>query len=186
MRKRKLLLDTCCAHCLCYPDSVMRDKFDITVYFYGSNIQPYTEYQKRLNALIEYTKMKNMPLVQAPYSIVNWFDMLKNSENTFDLLCKDKVRRCTLCYTARFEVLLEYARNKQFDIVSTTLLYSKYQYHDILKNLGQSIIADSGIGFYYKDFREGWEKGFDLYNKTKLYKQKYCGCVFSEQERFMK
>lgn len=94
--------------------------------------------------------------------------------------------RCqNYCYPKRLRKVFEYAKANGYDAVSTTLLYSIYQQHDIIKDLMEHLAKEFGIEFLYRDFREGWQEGQDEARRIGLYMQKYCGCVFSEEESML-
>ncbi len=78
------------------------------------------------------------------------------------------------------------AKHGKFDAFSSTLLYSKFQRHGLIKRIGESVAREEGVAFYYEDFREGWKEGFELSKQMELYRQQYCGCIYSEEERFHK
>ena len=91
--------------------------------------------------------------------------------------------RCqNYCYPKRLRKVFEYAKANGYDTVSTTLLYSIYQQHDIIRDLMEHLAKEFGIKFLYRDFREGWREGQDAARAAGLYMQKYCGCVYSEEE----
>lgn len=92
--------------------------------------------------------------------------------------------RCAICYDLRLQQSAEFAKNNGFDAFSTTLLYSKYQYHSTIIDKGNTIAQKYGIEFIYRDFRIGWQKGIDWSIAKELYRQPYCGCLFSEHERY--
>jgi hypothetical protein len=94
--------------------------------------------------------------------------------------------RCSHCYEVRLRHTAEQARKGFFDAFTTTLLYSRYQKHDLIRTTGEDIAREFDIPFFYKDFRAGWEEGVRLSKDMGLYRQKYCGCIFSEKERFFK
>lgn len=93
-------------------------------------------------------------------------------------------KRCAICYDIRLQQSAEYAKNNGFDAFSTTLLYSKYQYHSVITEICHSIAQKYGIDFIYRDFRIGWQRGIDWSIAKELYRQPYCGCIFSEHERY--
>ena len=95
-------------------------------------------------------------------------------------------KRCQYCYTVRLEAAAREAKKEPFDAFSTTLLYSIYQKHDLIKEIGERVAGEVGIPFYYEDFRPGWRKGVEVSKALGLYRQQYCGCIYSEKERFTK
>ena len=174
----KLLLHTCCAPCSVYcVESLKKENIDITSYWYNINIHPYKEYEARLNCLIDYNKSINLPL------IIDYCYGLKE-------FCKnvsDKIEsRCGYCYVSRLEKTAKYAKEHGFDAFSTTLLISPYQNHELLKKTGEMLSKKYGIEFLYRDFRPGFKEGQNKARELGFYMQKYCGCVFSEEERYQK
>ena len=171
-----LLIHACCGPCLVYPASeFIRQGTDFTVYFFNPNIHPYKEFKNRLNSLIDLCTHKNYNLIHDPDYGLKYF--LRT------IIFREK-SRCRLCYYMRLKKTVAVAAEMEFDYFSTTLLYSKYQNHHLLKSLSEQLSEDYSIKFLYRDFREGWEQGIDSSIKLGLYRQNYCGCIFSEQERF--
>lgn len=173
----KLLLHTCCAPCSIYCIyELQKENIDITSYWYNPNIHPYKEYEARLNCLIDFNKSKDIPLI-----IDDYYGLREFCKNTVDKLDN----RCGYCYLNRLEKTAKYAKENGYDAFSTTLLYSIYQKHDIIKNICEKLSKKYDIKFLYKDFRYGFYKGKELAKKEGLYLQKYCGCIFSEEERYV-
>ncbi len=147
----------------------------IEVLFYNPNIHPYTEYRNRLNALKEFLEKKHIKLhVPEEYELQTFFRRVVNNET----------KRCTACYEIRIDYSIDYMKNNGFDAFSTTLLYSKYQRHELIKNYADLKCSENDLGFAYEDFRKGWQFGIDKSIEFEMYRQKYCGCLYSEQERF--
>lgn len=173
----KLLMHVCCAPCSIYPVEVLRSEgIEPTLFWYNPNIHPYMEYKNRRDALKEYTKMMDLNCI---------FD----EEYGLDEFCKkviDKLNtRCgDYCYPVRLRKTFEYAKENGYDAVTTTLLYSIYQKHDLIKEQMESLSKEFGIDFYYRDFRIGFRKGQDKARELGIYMQKYCGCIFSEEDRY--
>ena len=92
--------------------------------------------------------------------------------------------RCTICYHERLNTTALYAKKGKFDCFSTTLLYSKFQRHDSVKSIGEAAGKSAGVPFYYRDFREGWKEGVEESKRLGIYRQQYCGCIYSEKERY--
>ena len=169
----KLLLHTCCAPCSVYCiDSLRKENIEPTVYWFNPNIHPYMEYKQRRDCLKEYTKSINVEAIfEEDYGLD---DFCKNVVNSLETRCQD------YCYPVRLEQTAKYAKENGFDAISTTLLVSPYQKHDIIKSLGETICKKYGIKFLYRDFRVGFRKGQAKAREIGLYMQKYCGCIFSE------
>ena len=170
----KLLLHTCCAPCSVYCiDSLREESIEPTVYWFNPNIHPYMEYKQRRDCLKEYTKSINVEAIfEEDYGLD---DFCKNVVNSLETRCQD------YCYPVRLEQTAKYAKENGFDAISTTLLVSPYQKHDIIKSLGETICKKYGIEFLYRDFRIGFREGQEKARKIGLYMQKYCGCIFSEE-----
>lgn len=183
----KLLLHTCCAPCSVYPLKTLRKEgVEPTLFWYNPNIQPYSEYKARRDCLKTYAKEKQVELiVEDEYGLDEFLcNVLKDVEEK-DFVEVMKNRCQNYCYPKRLRKAFEYAKNNGFDTISTTLLYSIYQKHDIIKDLMELYANEFGIDFLYRDFREGWREGQDEARAAGLYMQKYCGCVFSEEESGM-
>ncbi len=173
----KLLLHTCCAPCSVYCIESLRNKnIDPTVYWYNPNIHPYMEYKARRDCLKEYTKSIN---IQAIFE----------EEYGLDEFCRNVIQdlenRCiNYCYPIRLEQTAKYAKENGYDTFSTTLLVSPYQKHDEIRRIGEKIATNYNLSFYYEDFRVGFREGQAKARKLGLYMQKYCGCIFSEEDRY--
>ena len=167
----KLLMHTCCAPCSVYCiDSLRKEGIEPTVYWYNPNIHPYIEYKTRRDTLKEYTKNINV-------------EAIFEEEYGLDEFCKNVIgdlkNRCqNYCYRVRLEQTAKFAKEHGFDTISTTLLVSPYQKHEIAKKYG--------LNFLYRDFRAGFREGQNKARELGLYMQKYCGCVFSEEDRYSK
>ena len=170
----KLLMHTCCAPCSVYCiDSLRNEGIEPIIYWYNPNIHPYMEYKTRRDTLKEYTKNINV-------------NAIFEEDYGLDEFCKNVIgdlkNRCeNYCYKVRLEQTAKYAKENGFDTISTTLLVSPYQRHEILKEQGERISKDYGLNFLYRDFRVGFKEGQTKARELGLYMQKYCGCVFSEQ-----
>ena len=95
-----------------------------------------------------------------------------------------RLGRCSMCYTWRLENAVRYAAEHGFDTFTSTLFYSIYQQHELMRETAQRYANMYGISFYYEDFRVGWQEGIDISKDMGLYRQSYCGCIFSEEERY--
>jgi len=173
-----LLLHICCAPCGIYPIRILKEKlFKIGGYFDNPNIHPFTEYEKRKEYVLKLGYDENIDI---DYSTE--YDM----ENFFRKVAYRESERCFHCYTMRLGRAAMFAKNKGFDGFSTTLLYSKYQNHEMIVKIAQEAAQDAGVSFYYEDFRLGWRDGINESKARKYYRQQYCGCVYSEKERYSK
>lgn len=174
----KLLLHICCAPCSAACIKVLREEnIDIVGYWYNPNIHPFKEYDSRLKALKEYSKMINLNVIYDDFYGLDEF--VKNTVNIID-------NRCGYCYLSRMERVVKYAHDNGYDAFSSTLLISPYQKHDLLKSICEKLSKKYNIKFLYRDFRPYYELGREMFRETGLYMQKYCGCIFSERERYKK
>ncbi len=170
------LLHTCCAPCSIYcVDSLRRDGIEPVSYWFNPNIHPYTEYRSRKTTLEAYAQSIHLPLV-----IDNTYGLRSFVKAVID----DLEHRCFYCYQVRLEQTARYAAEHQFDSFSTTLLVSPYQKHEALIAAGEAAAQKYGVPFLYRDFRVGFREGQDKARELELYMQKYCGCIFSEEERY--
>lgn len=175
--KKKLLVHTCCAPCLIAPLQHLQNDWDVTTLWFNPNIHPYTEYIKRRDALKVYAEKINLPVIwQDEYDL----DMYLNATMKQDQM------RCLGCYELRLMRTAQIAMGKEFDAFTTTLLYSTRQKHEEVKKIGEKLASNFGVDFYYQDWRELWQKGIDLSKQEGMYRQTYCGCIFSEKDRYWK
>ncbi len=174
----KVLLHVCCGPCSIYPLRVLREeKYDVMGYFYGSNIHPYTECLKRQKTLSEYADKVGLKLiVSEDYDLEHFLRNVVYRE-------KD---RCLFCYRERLRSTAMMAKRGKFDAFSTTLLYSKFQKHETIQSIGRAVGQEIGISFLYQDFRAGWKEGVDTSKALNMYRQQYCGCIYSEKERYFR
>lgn len=174
----KLLLHTCCAPCSVYCiDSLRGEGIEPTVYWYNPNIHPYMEYKARRDCLKDYTKSIGI-------------EAIFEEDYGLDEFCKNVIgdlqNRCKkYCYRVRLEQTAKYAKENGYDAFSTTLLVSIYQNHQALIEVGNEMAKKYGVEFLYRDFRVGFREGQAKSSELGLYMQKYCGCIFSEESRYM-
>jgi epoxyqueuosine reductase len=174
----KVFLHACCAPCLVYPYNYLKSQdIEVTVFFYNPNIHPFLEFRKRLESITTYSENKMFPLIiNKKYGLTEFLRKIVFHE----------IERCRLCYLMRLKKTALMAKEIGFDAFTTTLLYSKYQQHGLIVSLCNTISMESDIPFFYHDFREGWQSGVSESIELKMYRQSYCGCIYSEQERYDK
>ncbi len=218
----KILLHICCANCAIFPLERMKEKGNGVVgFFFNPNIHPYQEYQKRLDALKQYSEKVGLKVIYRDEYLLEEFlrnvshrvNPVRNSSGALNpsgiilksdpaaaagpeglwarreqrsIISNGVKERCQYCYSVRLEATAREAKKNTFDGFSTTLLQSTHQNHDLIKETGERIGREIGIPFYYEDFRQGWKKGVEVSKAMGLYRQQYCGCIYSEKERFMK
>ena len=175
----KLLLHTCCAPCSVYCiDSLRKENIEPIIYWYNPNIHPYKEYEARRECLKEYTKQINVnSIFEEDYGLR---EFCKNTVSDLENRC------INYCYKTRLEQTAKYAKQNGYDSFSTTLLVSPYQNQEAIKQIGEELAKEYGLEFVYRDFRVGFREGQNKARELGLYMQKYCGCVFSEEDRYSK
>jgi predicted adenine nucleotide alpha hydrolase (AANH) superfamily ATPase len=174
----KALLHVCCANCAIYPIKTMReDGLEVMGFFYRHNIHPYTECLRRQEALEAYAEQINLKVIyQDGYDLEGFIRNVAFRES----------ERCNYCYHDRLRSTALLAKRGKFDYFSSTLLYSKHQKHELIRSMGESIGKSVGVPFLYHDYRKGWKEGIECSKQMGLYRQHYCGCIYSEKERFFK
>ena len=173
----KLLLHSCCGPCTVGSLPLLRAAGydDIFGYFYNPNIHPFTEHKARRQAFAALMEAEKMPyLALKDYPLEQWLAQVAS----------DPQQRCAYCYESRLRAAAAYGVEHGFEMYTTTLLISPYQNHELIRSLGQDIGSELGIGFAYVDLRPGFRAGQDAAREMGLYMQKYCGCIYSEKERY--
>ena len=172
----KIILHVCCGPCTVYPLRILREMgHDLTGYYFNPNIHPYLEYKRRAETLCSYAGEKGLPVIWAEdYDMEAFFRMIVGQEDD----------RCRICYTLRLQETARVAKEGGFAGFTTTLLYSKFQKHDIIREVGERLGREVNIPFVYLDFRAGWQEGVSLSRELGMYRQPYCGCIYSEKDRY--
>jgi len=153
----------------------IQHKFEVTNFFYNPNIQPKEEYTKRLDNLKIAARGKSRDIIEPNYDDLEHKNAIKGLEHKFP-------ERCVECYGLRLKQTAETAKKLGFDAFSTTLLVSPYQKHDDLKLIGDQIASIVGVDFYYFDWRPYFRSGQKKAKEQQIYRQKYCGCMWSKIE----
>lgn len=174
----KILLHTCCGPCSIYPLSRLRQQgHQVSGYFYNPNIHPFREFKKRLAAMRLLADKEDFAVIfQSTYGLKEYLRKVVFKEE----------ERCRICYAMRLGEVARFAAEQGFEGFSSTLLYSRYQQHAEIRRQGEELAARHNLVFVYEDFREGWQEGIDRSIAMELYRQPYCGCIYSEQERYDK
>lgn len=171
-------MHACCAPCSIMCVQTLRDEGIEPVGFWDNpNIHPYTEYRSRRNTLTDYFKSIGVELaLSGDYGLRPFVQAV----------CGDIDNRCGQCYELRMESAAAYAAANGFTHFTSTLLISPYQNHELLRQKAEEAAARHGVEFLYRDFRPFFRQGQDRARELGLYMQKYCGCVFSEEDRYRK
>lgn len=184
---KKILMHICCGNCSITPVQELRaEGYEVVGYFANPNIHPISEYLRRRESAEESAKKINLPMI--------WQDNIYNLHQWLEPVYKKQLSdnkdgsRCFYCYKNRLQHTQEIAVKNGFATFSTSLLYSRHQRHELILTAGKELAEkkDSSIPFFYRDFRNSWQKGIDTSKEWGLYRQNYCGCIFSESERFQK
>ena len=172
----KLLLHICCAPCSSAAVEAWRpEAAQVTGVFFNPNIHPFSEHQRRYETLLDYAGRIALPLTGEPYyDVTAWLRMVAGRD--------EKGVRCRPCISQRLLHTAELAAATGFDAFSTTLLISPYQEHEIIQEEGERAAAAAGTTFEYRDLRPLFRRSLELSRKAGLYRQNYCGCIYSEAE----
>jgi predicted adenine nucleotide alpha hydrolase (AANH) superfamily ATPase len=174
----KILLHICCGPCTIYPLRNLREAGDeVSGLYYNPNIHPYLEYSRRWETLEDYARREELPVIwEADYPIGAFLRQVAFREE----------ERCRVCYQLRLKRTAQVAVQGGFDAFTTTLLYSRFQKHDLIRSVGEDVARAQGIAFLYRDFRIGWAEGVRISKELGMYRQPYCGCIYSEKERYFR
>ena len=190
MSNNKILIHMCCGPCSCYPVKKLRaDGIEPVGFFFNPNIHPYQEWLQRLKTAKEFAQKVSMEIhVHEHYQLRDFLKRVINVISDEDSIkFKDGHHaRCKICYSWRIYETAKFAAENNFELFTSTLFYSIYQNHELMKSTAETFAKQFGIKFYYEDFRTGWQEGIDISHELELYRQNYCGCIFSEEERFSK
>ena len=173
-----ILLHCCCGPCATFPVKWLQEHdFQVTAFWYNPNIHPFMEHQRRLESMQMLAEETALPLIAAEgYEIIDYFQAVVGHE----------ADRCADCYHLRMEKTAKVAREHGFDAFTTTLLISPYQNQKLIEEIGESEGESAGAKFFFEDFRDGFRESHRMADDLELYRQKYCGCVYSEWERYAK
>ncbi len=174
----KVLLHICCAPCANRPIEVLRGEgLEVTGFWYNPNIHPFTEYRSRRNCVRDYAQAIGLPLIE---------------KNDYGLrpfvraVAEDIEHRCVKCYGLRLFETARQAAEGGFDCFTSSLFISPYQNHELMQQVAEAAAAEYGVTFLHRDFRPWFREGQTFAREHDFYIQKYCGCVFSEEERYLK
>ncbi|OQX12148.1 MAG: hypothetical protein BWK76_18095 [Desulfobulbaceae bacterium A2] len=171
-----ILLHICCGPCAIYPLHLLHGEGHcVTGLFHNPNIHPFQEFSARRLAAEELAGQLKVPLeVDRRYGLREFVRQVVHQEE----------ERCGLCYRMRLRATAERARALAVDGFSSSLLYSRHQQHGRIQAIGEEEAVRAGVAFVYRDFRRGWQQGIDESRARGLYRQQYCGCIYSEEERY--
>ena len=174
----KTLLHICCAPCANQCIEVLRgDGLEVTGFWFNPNIHPFTEYRARRNTVREYLETIDVKLIEQNDYALRPF---------VRAVAEDITNRCGKCYEMRLFEAARQAKDGGFDSFTSSLFISPYQNHELMRDTAERAAAEYGVDFLYRDFRPYFRAGQDRARELGMYMQKYCGCVFSEEERYLK
>ena len=173
---KSVLIHCCCAHCAAYTVDYWRQQgYEVSALWYNPNIHPYMEHQHRLEGMKSLAQEVNLPL-----NITDGYDMVEY----FRRVVGHEAGRCQYCFELRLSKTAETARQKNFTAFTTTLLISPHQKHDLLREIGIRLAEEKGMEFLYADLRKRYSDSRHLTKPLNLFRQQYCGCIYSEWERY--
>ena len=184
---KRLLLHSCCAPCSSYCMEYLRDYFDLTVFYYNPNITLTAEYEKRVaeeKRLIEaYNRMpgkRSIQMKEGAYDPERFYEMAKGLER-----CPEGGERCFRCYELRLRETARVAAEEGYGLFTTTLTISPLKNAAKLNEIGERLAKEYGVAFLNSDFKKrgGYQRSIELSKEYALYRQDYCGCVYSKAER---
>lgn len=181
--KKMLLLHSCCAPCSSHVISLLTDYFDITILYYNPNIEPYEEYQKRKEEEIRFIKefphKNKITILDCDYDNSIYHEKVKGLEEE-----RERGERCTVCFRLRLEKTAKLAKENHYDYFGTTLTVSPYKNASLLNAIGKEFEEKYRIKYLYSDFKkkDGYKHSIELSNQYHLYRQNYCGCIYSKRE----
>lgn len=173
---KSVLIHVCCAHCAAYTVDYWRQQgYEVSALWYNPNIHPYLEHQHRLESTQSLAQQIDLPLmVTEGYDMIEYFRRVAGHE----------AERCQCCFDLRLSKTAETARENGLSAFTTTLLISPHQKHDIIRETGHKIAEEQGLEFLYADLRKRYSDSRHLTKPLNLYRQQYCGCIYSEWERY--
>ncbi|MCK5147211.1 epoxyqueuosine reductase QueH [bacterium] len=173
------LLHTCCAPCVTHSWQVLRNLYKVTIYFYNPNIHPVKEYKLRVNEIKELGEKWGFPVVTGTYDKEQWFAAVKGLETV-----PEGGSRCLICYRMRFEHTARMALKLKIPSITTTLTISPHKKSQQIFTIGHEVAEQYGLEFIEMDFKkkDGFRESCQLSREEGLYRQDYCGCIYSRME----
>ena len=182
-KTKKLLLHSCCAPCSSHVITELTPYFDITILYYNPNIYPYEEYQKRkteqIRLIKEIVKVNKIDIIDCDYDNNLYENEIKGYES-----CPERGARCKICFNLRLEKTAKLAKEKKYDYFGTTLTVSPYKNSDLINQIGESLSSKYQVDWLYSDFKKNneYKNSIELSKKYNLYRQNYCGCIYSKKK----
>ncbi len=181
-----ILLHSCCAPCSSHVIDTLTKYFNITILYYNPNIEPYDEYIKRkeeeIRFIKEYKNINKLDIIDCDYDNEEYHKLVKGMEDL-----PERGERCFKCYNLRLEYTAKKAKELDYDYFGTTLTVSPYKNSNKLNEIGEELSNKYNIKYLYSDFKKdnGYKHSIELSKKYNLYRQDYCGCIYSKKQRDM-
>jgi len=176
----RVLVHTCCAPCLTGVHYRLKEEgYEAVSLWYNPNIHPFTEWERRLGELLKYRGLTGIEVI-----VIDEYPLKKFLKGLIIADERGTEARCSYCIGMRLKRTAEEAKRRGFDYFTTTLLVSRHQPHELIRDLGRRIGKKEGIKFLYIDFRKNWKDSVRISRSLHMYRQGYCGCILSEAERY--
>lgn len=180
-----MLLHACCGPCFLMPVVRLREAgHEVTAYFANPNIHPLSEYLRRREAMQAVASSLDIPVIWQDdvYNLSGWLAYVHDQ----GIAANADGARCDYCYLSRLALTAAAARAHGFEGFTSSLLYSRHQRHERICAMAEEAARMAESSFHYVDFRPDWQEGIERSKELGVFRQKYCGCIFSEEERFIK
>ena len=176
--KSKLLLHICCVGCGVFVSQILKQNYDVVLFFYNPNIWPEEEYERRLVEAEKIAARFNLKLIKGEYDHEKWLAAVKGHETD-----PEKGERCLICYKLRLDAAAAMAEESDCDYLTTTLTTSPHKNAKAINEIGEKTAVQYGLKFLIQDFKkqDGFKKSSALSRELGLYRQNYCGCEFSRR-----
>ena len=181
--RKRILLHSCCAPCSSWVITYLTKYFDITILYYNPNISPNEEYDKRkkeqIRLIKEIDKIGTIDIIDCDYENDIYEEKIKGYEE-----CPERGERCTICFNLRLEKAAKIAKENNFDYFCSTLTVSPYKNAKLINEIGKELGDKYNIKWLYSDFKKenGYKNSIELSKKYNLYRQDYCGCIYSKRK----
>lgn len=181
--RKRILLHSCCAPCSSWVITYLTKYFDITILYYNPNISPNKEYDKRkkeqIRLIKEIDKIGTIDIIDCDYENDIYEEKIKGYEE-----CPERGERCTICFNLRLEKTAKIAKENNFDYFCSTLTVSPYKNAKLINEIGKELGDKYNIKWLYSDFKKenGYKNSIELSKKYNLYRQDYCGCIYSKRK----
>jgi len=180
MKNMRMLVHVCCAPDALYVMNLLKEDYDVSGYFYNPNIHPEEEYRLRLQETLKVAEILGFSLIEVQYDPENWFELTEKFKDE-----PEKGRRCDICYAMRLERTAQKAAQEGFPAFTTVMSLSPWKKAKVINRMGRMFANRYGIDFLEADFKkkDGFKKSVELSKKHALYRQDYCGCLYSKRQR---